>query len=143
MKGRFVRRFLLIGLMSAAALGLIAPAASASSIHFIGSRSCTFSSSTGNITCSFKVAGLGNVSTATIQLVFGFQCTNQGGNNPPGQASTQPTTVPVSNGQITVTNQTFTTNASCPDHMTPSVTGPATLFVNGQAVGTIPVTNTA
>jgi hypothetical protein len=138
-----MRKIIVLFAVAATFGALGASPALAASPHFIGSRSCTFSASTGDLTCSFKVAGLGNVSQATIQLVFNFECTNRGGHNPPGQASTQPTTVPVSNGQITLTNFTFSSNASCPDKMTPSAGSSASLFVNGVFVGTIPITNIA
>jgi hypothetical protein len=138
-----MKRAIVIITAVAAFGALVSSPALAGKPHFIGNRSCTFSASTGNLTCSFKVAGLGNVSQATIQLLFNFSCTNRGGNNPPGQASTQPTTVPVSNGQITVTNRTFGTSADCPDQMAPHAGSSATLLVNGQVVGTIPITNTA
>jgi hypothetical protein len=137
-----MKRIILVFAAAAVLGAFAAPHAVAGNPHFVGSRSCTFSESTGNLTCSFKVAGLGNATQATVQLVFPFGCINRGGNIPPGQASTNPVTVPVRNGQITLENFTFTTNASCPDQMR-SFAGPvATLFVNGVEVGTIPITNT-
>jgi hypothetical protein len=139
-----MRKLLLIG-MTCAMLGGLAGTATADQPHFVGSKSCTFDQSNSTLTCSFKVAGLGNVSQASVRLAFDFTCTNRGDNNPPGQASTNTATVPVSNGQITVTNKAFTTNASCPDQMTPSAGQSAELFVTagGQTydVGSIPVTN--
>jgi hypothetical protein len=102
----------------------------AASPHFIGTPTCTPSSSgsTKTLTCSGKVAGLGKVSTVQGQLVADVttQCTtSSGANQPPGQARTvlgQPTTLTVSNGQTTFTNLRLSATANCPDHMTGSVT---------------------
>src|SRR5215211_4099692 len=68
-KGRNAMKRAIVIVAATAAFGaLISSPALAGKPHFIGSRSCTFSLSTGDLTCSFKVAGLGNVSQATIQL---------------------------------------------------------------------------
>src|SRR5947207_6378442 len=66
------------------------------------------------VECAGKLSGLGG-STATVTVTVPFFCTNQGGNNPPGQASGQSGPIPVTNGQITF--DVTTSSASCPDHM--------------------------
>ena len=98
--------------------------------HFIGTPTCTPSSSgsTKTLSCSGKIAGLGNVSTVSAQLqadVSTTCTTSSGANQPPGLAHTvfgQPTTLTVSNGQTTFTNLQLSATAKCPDHMTGSAT---------------------
>jgi hypothetical protein len=95
--------------------------------HFIGTPTCTTSGSgeTQTLTCTGKIAGLGNVSTATVFLTADVtgQCTNRGGNQPPGQSSVSgpAQTFPVNNGQIVFT-ATLTGDADCPGPQTGSVT---------------------
>jgi hypothetical protein len=99
----------------------------AASPHFIGTPTCTTSSSGGTktLTCSGKIAGLGNVSTVSAQLVAlaNSQCTNRGGNLPPGQASVAgiPATLQVSNGQ-TVFTLGLSASPGCPPPQVGSVT---------------------
>jgi hypothetical protein len=87
-----------------------APAAIAESPHFIGTPTCTKSTSTG-LTCSGKAAGLGNGPTAAFLTASSvsatYDCVNKGGNVAPGQPVvlqnvTGPTqTIQPRNGQIT------------------------------------------
>src|SRR5438034_4276001 len=99
----------------------------AASPHFIGTPTCTTGSSgaTKTITCSGKIAGLGNVSTVSAQLVAtaNSQCTNRGGNLPPGQQQVagMPATLQVSNGQ-TVFTLGLSASANCPPPQVGSVT---------------------
>ena len=99
----------------------------AASPHFIGTPTCTTSSSGGTktLTCSGKIAGLGNVSTVSAQLISDIttQCTNRGQNVPPGHSSVTgtPTTLQVSNGQ-TVFTLSVTASANCPPPQVGSVT---------------------
>ena len=95
--------------------------------HFIGTPTCTTSSSGGTktLTCSGKIAGLGSVSTVSAQLVAtaNTQCTNPGGNLPPGhqQVAGTPATLPVSNGQ-TVFTLSVSASSNCPPPQVGSVT---------------------
>jgi hypothetical protein len=92
-----------------AALTLATTAAWAQSPHFIGTPTCTKSTTTG-LTCSGKAAGLGNGPTAAFltasSVTATYQCVNKGGNVAPGQpivtqAVTGPTqTITPHNGQI-------------------------------------------
>ena len=114
-----------------------APLASAARPHFVGTPVCT--TEDGELCCSGKVAGLGTAPTV-VQILAQFECENQGGNNPPGQASGKSAPIPPSGGQIT-----FGVCASgrCPDKMTPTFGGLATIniFQNGNLVfsATIPI----
>jgi hypothetical protein len=66
----------------------------------------------------FKYSGLGS-HTVTITVSAPFFCTNNGGNNPPGQISATSQPITPENGNVT---GTLTTNAaSCPDHMAPTI----------------------
>jgi hypothetical protein len=85
-------------------------AALAQSPHFVGTPTCTKSTSTG-LTCSGKAAGLGNGPTEAFltagSVTANYVCTNKGGNVAPGQpVVTQNVTGPSQtitphNGQIT------------------------------------------
>ena len=99
----------------------------AASPHFIGTPTCSTSASgsTKTLTCSGKIAGLGSVSAVTAQLIAtaNTQCTNPGGNIPPGhqQVAGMPATLPVSNGQ-TVFTLSVSASAKCPPPQAGSVT---------------------
>jgi hypothetical protein len=83
---------------------------------------CTTTSSN-ELNCSGDLTGLGS-QTADVTATSGFACTNQGGNNPPGQVSgTQSGIKPDKNGNATF--NVTTSGASCPDHMTSVFTGTA------------------
>src|SRR5215216_1667384 len=92
------------------------PLTPAFAVHFVGARSCTQSGD--NLLCSFKVAGLGNISSATVTITAPFSCTKTNGGEqfvqPGGLASSSQQGVPVSNGQITLTNFQVT-GGHCPD----------------------------
>ena len=128
------------------ALLLIAPIlAAAASPHFIGTPTInkTISGTTATLTTSGKVAGLGSAPTqfflSTSGVTAQTECTNKGGNNPPGQTATfgptqgQTTTIQPRNGQITFNNAaplsiTVTADqAGCPGNMKPLMTS-ATFF---------------
>ena len=131
----------------ASALLLMAPmlAASSSHPHFIGTPTIdkSISGTTATITTSGKVAGLGSAPTqfflTTSSVTAETECTNRGGNNPPGQDATfgptqgQTTTIQPRNGQITFNDAAPLTititaeQAGCPDNQTPSITS-ATFF---------------
>jgi hypothetical protein len=91
-------------------MGLFAQQAVAESPHFIGTPSCSKSTSTG-LTCSGKAAGLGNGPTEAFLTASSvsatYECVNKGGNVAPGQpVVTQDVTgphqtIPPRNGQIT------------------------------------------
>jgi hypothetical protein len=121
-----------------AALSALAVAANA---HFVGDRNCTQVGS--NLVCNFKVAGLGNISQTTVTVQAPFSCTKTTNGQqyvqPGGLASSTQQNVPVSNGQITVTNFTVA-GGRCPDQFNPTFAGEATVIVGGETVGTIPIT---
>jgi hypothetical protein len=88
----------------------------------LSNGTCTTTSSN-QLNCSGNLTGLGS-QTADVSVISGFACTNQGGNNPPGQVSgTQNGIKPDKNGSATF--NVTTSGASCPDHMTPFFTGTA------------------
>jgi hypothetical protein len=107
-----LRRILFLFTAPAMLLAFIlsATAAQAQSPHFVGTPSCTKSTSTG-LTCSGKAAGLGNGPTAAFltagSVTANYVCQNKGGNVAPGQPVvtqnvTGPTqTITPRNGQIT------------------------------------------
>jgi len=130
---------------SIAALVLMAPVllttgAFAQNAHFIGTPtiSKTISGTTATLTVSGKVAGLGSqpvqVFLTTSAVTAETECTNKGGNNPPGQTATfgptqgQTVNITPRHGQVTFTNAaplsiTVTAaQAGCPDGMKPSIT---------------------
>lgn len=95
----------------------------------------TISGDTAALTISFKAAGLGNepvnVFLTASNAIIDTECTNRGGNTPPGQAETGaiegPTqTIQSRNGQITATSTLSATvtaeQAGCPDKMQPAIT---------------------
>jgi len=100
-----LRRFLFLLTVPAMLLGsvLFATAARAQSPHFVGTPSCTKSTSSG-LTCSGKAAGLGNGPTLAFLTASSVQatyvCTNKGGNIAPGQ--------PVVNQNVTGPTQNIT-----------------------------------
>ena len=100
----------------------------AASLHFVGTPTCTTSASgftTKTLTCSGKIAGLGNVSTVTAQLVSTAitQCTNPGGSIPPGHQAVAgtPAVLPVQNGQ-TLFTLSVSASPNCPPPQAGSVT---------------------
>lgn len=66
----------------------------------------------------FKYSGLGS-HTVTITVSAPFFCTNNGGNNPPGQISGSSGPIAPENGNVTGT--IVTAAANCPDHMAPTI----------------------
>jgi hypothetical protein len=66
----------------------------------------------------YKYSGLGS-QTVTITVTSSFSCTNNGGNNPPGQLSGSSGPIQPENGNVTGT--IVTNAASCPDHMQPNI----------------------
>jgi len=100
-----LRGFLFLLTVPAMLLGsvLFATAAQAQSPHFVGTPSCTKSTSSG-LTCSGKAAGLGNgptqafLTSGSVQATY--VCTNPGGNVAPGQ--------PVVNQNVTGPKQNIT-----------------------------------
>ncbi|HLF69211.1 MAG TPA: hypothetical protein VI503_07665 [Gaiellaceae bacterium] len=90
-----------------------------------------------NLSCSGKISGLGNAAqTVRIDITATRQCTNVGGNEPPGQVKGQSSPLPVRNGSVTFSNVTTQAKA-CPDKMTPTFIGPATVCVVAVS-GTLP-----
>src|SRR5215216_7650429 len=108
---------LAIPVVAASALMLMVPMlASAASPHFVGTPSCDVVG--GDLECSGKVAGLGNVEEVTAFIQADVTCTNRGGNEPQGQQGGEEQTFNVENGQITFNDLTL--ENPCPDRMTAS-----------------------
>jgi len=109
---------LAIPVLAASALMLMVPMlASAASPHFIGTPSCEVVG--GDLECSGKVAGLGNVEEVNARIVADVTCTNRGNNEPQGQQGGEVQTFDVENGQITFTgSNSLTLENPCPDRMT-------------------------
>jgi|SRR5215211_4150448 len=100
-----------IPVVVASALMLMAPMlASAASPHFVGTPKISKSDS-GDLTVSFKAAGLANLPTGAFltsdAVSADLQCVNPGGNSPPpktaefGPATGPTTNITPRNGQIT------------------------------------------
>jgi hypothetical protein len=107
------RPFVLLALVVGVAAALTVPAAFADSPHFI-SASASIDTSTGNLICSFKEAGLDNAGPSNVQITCSasatvvYQCWNNGGNHPKaGNKETVHSNVsasgvfPIRNGQTT------------------------------------------
>jgi hypothetical protein len=102
---------LTLGLLMVGVVGVTATAALADSPHFIKTPQASLNTTTGELTVSFKAAGLGNVPSADFTLsadataVYG--CFNNGSNHPQATNKEGPTAVstsgtfPVRNGQTT------------------------------------------
>jgi hypothetical protein len=133
-----MQRFLLTSVVLATTL-TFAGIADAARPHFVGTPTCQVVGS--QLCCSGKVAGLGPAPTV-VQVSASFNCTNRGGNQPGGLASGQSAPIQPQGGQITFGN-VCTAGAGCPDDMTPSFGGSATIniFQNGNLVfsATIPI----
>jgi hypothetical protein len=119
-----MRRLAIVVCGIAAAFAVALPAwAGQASPHFIGTPTCTISS-TGKLTCSGKAAGLDSrPATAFLtadRIVARYHCQNKGGNVAPGQpVATVPTPGPTQN--ITPHNGQITFNVSLGPPPTPTV----------------------
>jgi hypothetical protein len=120
-----MRRLLVVGIVTAAALLVLPAFAAAQSGHFVGTQTCSDIGT--QVSCSGKVAGLGGTTftiTVTAQGTASVTCTNPAGNVAPGQSfsftaagSSGPFATP-RNGQspYTVTTNAPTAPAgSCPN----------------------------
>jgi hypothetical protein len=141
------RSFLVVAASVVAAVALV-PAALAANAHFIdnqpnpGDPSCTWDG--GNtISCSFKIAGLGNVSQVKANIGVTRTCTVQSGaNSPPGQLKSRTVTLAVDNGQTTADPpQVFTfKKLNCPGTQTTDLGDSVDFFINGKFIGSVPLT---
>lgn len=129
-------RFLAILIVGLAAL-TGATIVSADNPHFVGEPDCSVVSGD-RVNCSGKIAGLGQAPT-TVEIIVDFDCTNRGGNQPPGQVSGTSGPIQPRGGQITFDETTG--RARCPDQMTVDFGGFATInvFQNGTLVFTAQV----
>lgn len=115
LKGIIMRRILILLATFFLLFAVSPPSAQAASPHFLTS-SFAINSSTGDLQCSFKEAGLGNTATiaditctaATSEAVY--QCFNKGGNHPKagnketaGGLVTSTQSFPIRNGSTTGT----------------------------------------
>lgn len=144
---RSMRRALLV-VGAVLVTGAIAiPAALAANAHFIdnqpnaGDPSCIWDGGN-SISCSFKLAGLGNVSQVSANIGVTRTCTVQSGaNSPPGQLKSKPATLDVENGQTTADPQVFTfRKLNCPGTQTTSLGDSVDFFINGKFIGSVPLT---
>ena len=135
------RALLVVG--AVLATGAIAiPVALAANAHFIdnqpssGDPSCTYDGGN-SITCSFKIAGLGNVSQVRANIGVTRTCTVQSGaNSPPGQLKSRSVTLAVENGQVTRDSQVFTfRKLACPGTQTTDLGDSVDFFINGKFIG--------
>lgn len=98
-----MRRVALLAVSLLAFLGLLAGPASAASIHFI--KSSASISSAGNLTVSFKVAGLGDNESLTITAAADatavYACKNNGNNFPADPKKTEVTGLVTASGDFT------------------------------------------
>jgi hypothetical protein len=142
-----MRRSLAVLAFVVAAVAVV-PAALAASAHFIdnqpnsGDPSCTYDG--GNtISCSFKIAGLGNVTQVKANIGVTRTCTVQSeANSPPGQLKSKTVTLAVDNGQVTTDPvQVFTfKKLSCPGTQITDLGGSVDFFINGKFIGSVPLT---
>lgn len=144
-----MRRFSKILVLLTVTAGLAVPAALAAP-HFIanqpnsGDPQCTWDGSSNSITCSFKIAGLGNVSSVSATVQVSRICTTQSGSNsPPGQLKSRPAPLAVSNGQTTQSPVTFTfSKLLCPGSQTTTIGNTVEFFVGKTDLGAVPLTTT-
>ena len=87
---------------------------------------------TAQVQLNYFYSGLGS-QTATITVSAPFTCTNNGGNQPPGQISGSSGPITPDHGNVSGTITTAA--ASCPDHMAPLI-GPTVTVVVTKADGT-------
>jgi hypothetical protein len=141
------RSFLVVAAFVVAAVALV-PAALAANPHFIdnqpnsGDPSCTWDGGN-SISCSFKIAGLGNVSQVKANVGVTRTCTVQSGaNSPPGQLKSKTVTLAVDNGQVTTDPvQVFTfKKLNCPGTQTTDLGDSVDFFINGKFIGSVPLT---
>ena len=87
---------------------------------------CNVTSTGTQVECAGKLSGLGS-QTTVINVSVPAGCTNNGGNNPPGQAKGSSGPIQPQNGQVVfdVTTDPF----KCPDDMKPFFGMTATLTV--------------
>lgn len=87
---------------------------------------CFVTNSGSAVECTGKLSGLGS-STTNITVTVPAGCTNNGGNNPPGQASGSSGPIQPQNGQVVY--DVTTGSLRCPDDMTPFFGPTATITV--------------
>jgi hypothetical protein len=143
-----MKRYLLL-LAAVAVAALAFPSiASAAKAHFIdnqpnaGDPTCVYDGGN-DITCSFKIAGLGNVEEVTADVRVTRRCTTQSGSNdPPGQQRSQPQTLDVDNGQTTDDSATFVfRRLECPGNQTTNLGDEVDFFVDGRRIGSADLIN--
>jgi hypothetical protein len=109
----------------AALSGLMAAVAFAAHPHFVGEPTFTVTPQ-GALEATGSIAGLGNQDVTIILTASGQRtCTNQGGNQPPGQIKTVSGSVSdlrPENGRVNFDVVTSPVPNTCPDHMASTVT---------------------
>jgi hypothetical protein len=123
---RLKMRYVVVAVL-AGAIAALSTVAFADSAHFIGTPTCSKSSS-GVLTCSGKAAGLGNGPTVAFlsadSINATYVCRNHGGNIAPGQGTF---TGPVAGQQQEITPRngqiTFSPSLEPPANPTPAEAG--------------------
>lgn len=124
-----MRRFALVIIAAIAITGLFAQQALAASPHLKGRNPVSFTDNGLTLTATVSYAGLGNFDTLQVLTATGdttSTCTNQGGNQAPGQNPAPVTVVgatPVPAGDIKNGNVTITTVTDRPVTPIPGAPG--------------------
>jgi hypothetical protein len=96
-------------LLLTVAAGLAVPAALSSNAQWNTGPTCTTSNGGTSLSCSGKATGLGS-DPVVVRVTANFVCTNNGNNQPPGQASFLAGPISPHNGQITFSVGPVTAN---------------------------------
>ena len=103
-------------LVALSALAVVAAAAYASSAHFVRGPNASLNSSNGNVTVSWKEAGLGDTVvvdyTASADGTARYQCVNRGGNCPAASNKQNVSSAVTSDGTFSPKNGTVTASLS-------------------------------
>jgi hypothetical protein len=124
-----MRRFAVVLAATAVVMGLFAQAALAQNAHLKGRNPVSFTDGGLTLSATVSYAGLGNFDTLQVLTATGgtvSTCTNQGGNQAPGQNPAPVTLVgetPIPAGDIKNGNVTITTGTAAPVSPVPGAPG--------------------